>query len=120
MKFDLCLYVSLRVDPPTPFADTSSLSIPQWGSFNPLFHIFKISSCLIPRNITIRLLDASESPATSIDKSREQQSIDNESLSDMLSILISSLTKLKRTGLSYVDKAAFLRLFQKKLHKKIV
>ncbi|ETW84557.1 hypothetical protein HETIRDRAFT_171061 [Heterobasidion irregulare TC 32-1] len=104
----------IRYDPPTAFSPTPSHSIPT--SSNPLPHLFELATALKPLTASVRLLSMSESPSSPSFLVNEVTSGDfgRDPLSSACGALIAQLGKLKRVGMGWEDKAAFLSFYHEK------
>jgi hypothetical protein len=83
---------------------------------NPLPHLLKLATALPPQPISIRLLSPSESPSSQLFIVSEV--VSNHSGEDVLSeacaALIAQMGKMKRTGMGWEDKVAFLDFYRGK------
>ncbi|KAI0082591.1 hypothetical protein K474DRAFT_1585839 [Panus rudis PR-1116 ss-1] len=105
----------VRYDPPTSLSPTLSHSIPS-SFLNPLPHIFKVTSSLVPLTLSIRLLAQSDSPSSGsflLSDFLTGGQYDDP-LSEICAALISQIGKFKRTGMAWEDKAAFLQFYIEK------
>ncbi|KAI0352858.1 hypothetical protein OH77DRAFT_1484597 [Trametes cingulata] len=104
----------VRYDPPTTFAPTLSHSIPS-TFLNPLPHVFRLASSLAPLPISIRLLAPSESPSSGSFLLSEFLTGGTyaDELAECCAALMAQIGRVKRVGLGWEDKAAFLRLYRK-------
>lgn len=109
---------SIKYDPPTAWARTSATSsAPLAGGV--LRHIWNLCSDLtFARKVQLRLLDADESPTsanhqadTSVTTAAKGPDVDV--LADGIMSLISSMSRLRKTGLGWKDKEAFLAAVNK-------
>lgn len=113
--------VCIRYDPPTPMSQSLTLSIAPLDSPvpNPMSHLFHISTSLLPRSISIRLLPPSESPSSAtfmvsdIIGGTNAVLADNEILRDSCEVLIAGMGKMKRTQLAWEDKGTLLEIMKK-------
>ncbi|KAF4574875.1 hypothetical protein EYR40_005387 [Pleurotus pulmonarius] len=102
----------VRYDPPTDF--TPTLSRPISSSFNPLGHLFALTTSFAPLSISIRLLEPADSISSQLfmvsevvpDASKEDVFVSS------CAALIAQLGKMKRTGLGWEDKASFFEFYQ--------
>ena len=101
-----------RYDPPTDFIPTLARPIP--SSFNPLGHLFALTTSFAPLSISIRLLEPADSISSQLfmvsevvpDASKEDVFVSS------CAALIAQLGKMKRTGLGWEDKASFFEFYQ--------
>ena len=106
--------IERRYDPPTTFSPTLSHSIPS-STLNPLAHIFTLTTSFTPQTVSIRLLAPSESPSSGAFLESEFHSGGaTDVLSEACAALISKIGKMKRVGLGWEDKAAFLDFYRGK------
>ncbi|KAI0638280.1 hypothetical protein C8Q77DRAFT_1242705 [Trametes polyzona] len=105
----------VRYDPPTAFAPTLSHSIPS-GFLNPLSHVFRLASALAPLTVSIRLLAPSEAPSSGSFLLSEflTGGVYADELAECCAALIAQIGRVKRVGLGWEDKAAFLELYRGK------
>ncbi|CDO68713.1 hypothetical protein BN946_scf184652.g40 [Trametes cinnabarina] len=105
----------VRYDPPTAFAPSLSHSIPS-SFLNPLPHIFKVASSLAPLTLSIRLLAPSESPSSGSFLLSEFLTGGSypDPLAECCAALMAQIGHVKRVGLGWEDKVAFLRLYRGK------
>ncbi|PWN22879.1 hypothetical protein BCV69DRAFT_292289 [Microstroma glucosiphilum] len=113
------LYImSIKHDAPTPVCSSSTLSIPT--PLNPLLHIWSLCSSLsFAKGLQVRLLDPSESPTSGSyladasvgTKGAGSSGGGEDALAEAVGGLISSLSRLKRTGLGWEDKEIFLEMY---------
>jgi hypothetical protein len=103
-----------RCDPPSISSPTLTHSIP--SAFNPLPHLFSLTTSFRPSTISIRLLAPSESPSSPLFMVSDV--VTNYSREDLLSevcaALIAGMGKMRRTGMTWEDKAAFLEVYRSK------
>lgn len=96
---------------------TISHSIPS-TLLNPFPHLFNLATALPPHPISIRLLNASESPSSQSFMLGEVVSGmgggGQDILSEACAALIALIGKMKRTGMGWEDKVAFLDFYQGK------
>ena len=95
---------------------TLSHSIPS-ATLNPLSHVFKLASTLLPLTLSIRLLAPSEAPSSGAFLASEfatPGSKNDDVLSEACAALIAQIGKMKRVGLGWEDKAAFLEFYKDK------
>ncbi|EIN10724.1 hypothetical protein PUNSTDRAFT_119620 [Punctularia strigosozonata HHB-11173 SS5] len=105
----------VRYDPPTAFHPTLSRSIPSNTTLNPLPHVLSLVTSLVPLTSSIRLLPASESPnSRSFLQSEVLPGRVDDKLSEACAALIAQVGKMKRVGMGWEDKAAFLELYNSK------
>ena len=102
-------------DPPTAFAPTLSHSIPSRFA-NPIPHVFKLASSLAPLTLSIRLLSPAESPSSGSFLLSEflTGGTYSDELAECCAALMSQIGRVKRVGLGWEDKAAFLNLYKGK------
>jgi hypothetical protein len=105
----------VRYDPPTNLSPTLSHSIAS-QSLNPIPHLLKLTTTLPPQPISIRLLSPSESPSSQLFMVSEVASHTNgkDVLSEACAVLIAQIGKMKRTGMGWEDKVAFLDFYRNK------
>ncbi|PWN29452.1 hypothetical protein BDZ90DRAFT_109643 [Jaminaea rosea] len=115
------LYIaSVKYDPPTPFARTSATSSAPQPAGGPLRHVVSLCADLtFARGVQLRLLDVDESP-TSPGYQADISALGNaprgpeiDVLADGVMGLISSMSRLRKTGLGWRDKEAFLAVVKK-------
>lgn len=108
-------YAFGRYDPPTNLSPTLSHSIPSL-SLNPLPHLLKLTTAIRPQPISIRLLSPSESPSSQLFMVSEVvlNSDGQNVLSEACAALIAQIGKMKRTGMGWEDKVAFLDFYRSK------
>ena len=97
------------------FAPTLSHSIP--GSvLNPLRHAFTLASSLAPLTLSIRLLSPSESPSSGSFLLSEFLTGGGytDELGECCAALMAQIGRVKRVGMGWEDKAAFLNLYKGK------
>ena len=104
-----------RYDPPTNICPTLSHSVPSL-SLNPLPHLLKLTTVLPAQSISIRLLSPSEAPSSPLFVVSEVVSNPNTEpvLSEACAVLIAQIGKMKRTGMGWEDKVAFLDFYREK------
>lgn len=104
-----------RYDPPTPLTPTLSRSIAS-STLNPLSHIFKLTTTFVPLTLSIRLLAPSESPSSGSFVVSEVITTGKteDMLSEACASLIAQIGKMKRVGMGWEDKAAFLEFYKAK------
>ncbi|RDX55724.1 hypothetical protein OH76DRAFT_764849 [Lentinus brumalis] len=114
MKYKVFV-MCVRYDPPTVFAPTLSHSIPS-KFLNPLPHIFRVASSLAPLTISIRLLSPSESPSSGSFLLSEFLAGGTypDELAECCAALMAQIGRVKRVGMGWEDKAAFLNLYKGK------
>ncbi|KAF9482493.1 hypothetical protein BDN70DRAFT_875059 [Pholiota conissans] len=107
--------MSVRYDPPGVVAPTLTHTIPS-NSWNPLTHLFWLSTSLSATEISIRLLAPSESPGNQLFFASEILSdyAGDDQLSETCATLIAQMGKLKRTGMGWEDKSNFLEFYRGK------
>ena len=113
MNLQLTCTLLCRYDPPTNMLPTLSHSIPS-SSLNPIPHILKLTTVLPPQPISIRLLSLNESPSSQLFMVSEIVTNINgqDVLSESCATLIAQIGKMKRTGMGWEDKVAFLEFYQ--------
>ncbi|KAI0774368.1 hypothetical protein C8Q74DRAFT_829664 [Fomes fomentarius] len=114
MKYKVFV-MCVRYDPPTAFVPTLSHSIPS-SVLNPLWHVFKVASCMAPLTLSIRLLSPSESPSSGaflLSQFLTGGTYPDE-LAECCAALMAQIGRVKRVGLGWEDKAAFLSLYKGK------
>ncbi|KZT12802.1 uncharacterized protein LAESUDRAFT_733399 [Laetiporus sulphureus 93-53] len=105
----------VRYDPPTIFCPTLSHPIPS-AKMNPLPQLFSLSTSLVPHTMSIRLLTPSESPSSRSFLASDfltGNKVEDE-LTEVCASLIAQIGKMKRIGLGWEDKAAFLEFYNHK------
>ncbi|KAH8106125.1 hypothetical protein BXZ70DRAFT_918320 [Cristinia sonorae] len=104
----------VRYDPPTSLSPSVSHSIPS-STINPLIHMFKLATSLAPLNISIRLLNPTESPSSgSFLLSEVLSNEPPDVLSEVCASLVAQIGKMKRVGMGWEDKVSFLDLYRAK------
>lgn len=105
----------VRYDPPTALCPTMTHPIPS-NMMNPLSHIFSMSMSLAPLTASIRLLSPAESPSSGAFLASEfVTGIQNSDLlTEACAALIAQIGKMKRVGLGWEDKVAFLEFYKGK------
>ncbi|TRM68029.1 hypothetical protein BD626DRAFT_480595 [Schizophyllum amplum] len=113
----------VRCDPPTTFTPTPTLSIPL-STLSPLAHVFKLCATLIPPAVSIRLLSTAELPSTGTFIASEVLGAPapagtsalgtDAQLTEVCATLIAQIGKMKRVGLGWEDKVAFLDFYHSK------
>ncbi|KZP32857.1 hypothetical protein FIBSPDRAFT_774026 [Athelia psychrophila] len=106
----------VRYDPPTNMLPTLSHSIPS-SLLNPFPHLLNLASALPPHPISIRLLNASEGPSSPtfvLSEVVSGMNMGQDVLSETCATLIALIGKMKRTGMGWEDKVAFLDFYQGK------
>ncbi|KAI0693790.1 hypothetical protein BC835DRAFT_1352071 [Cytidiella melzeri] len=105
----------VRYDPPTNLSPTLSHSIAS-STLNPLAHVFKLTTGLVPLTMSIRLLAPSESPSSAMFMASDFASglRSDDILSECCAALIAQLGKMKRVGMGWEDKAAFMEFYKGK------
>lgn len=109
-------HVECSYDPPTPLSPTLSHSIAS-SRLNPLPHIFKLASTLVPLSLSIRLLVPSASPSSGAFLASDftsPGSKNDDVLTEACAALIAEIGKMKRVGMGWEDKAAFLEFYRGK------
>ncbi|KAH7922444.1 hypothetical protein BV22DRAFT_1037467 [Leucogyrophana mollusca] len=104
----------VRYDPPSSLKPTLSYSVPS-TSFTPLRHLYNVATALPPQSISIRLLSLSDSPSSQLFMVSEvvpSPGPDDDVLSEACAVLIAQIGKMKRVGLGWEDKAAFLDFYR--------
>ncbi|TFK55768.1 hypothetical protein OE88DRAFT_1710117 [Heliocybe sulcata] len=102
-KKDKLFMMCVRYDPPTGISPSLAHPMPSSPAFlNPLSHLFSVCTALIPLTMSIRLvakssLEPSDSPAGGSMAEAEEA--------------IASIGKIKRMGMGWEDKAAFLEFY---------
>ncbi|KAI0375735.1 hypothetical protein BV20DRAFT_932606 [Pilatotrama ljubarskyi] len=114
MKYKIFI-MCVRYDPPTAFAPTLSHSIPS-NFMNPLPHVFCLASSLAPLTVSIRLLAPSEAPSSGSFLLSEFLTGGTypDPLAESCAALMAQIGRVKRVGLGWEDKAAFLKLYKGK------
>ncbi|TCD67686.1 hypothetical protein EIP91_012052 [Steccherinum ochraceum] len=104
----------VRYDPPSSLSPSLSNSIPS-SVLNPLPHIFKLTTSLTPLSVSIRLLNPVEAPSSgSFLLSEFLTNEPEDTLSEVCAMLIAQIGKMKRVGMGWEDKVAFLDFFRAK------
>lgn len=107
--------MSIKHDPPTSLTSTSTHSVPA-ALLNPLPHIWSLASSMsFAKSIQVRQLDPAESPTSpnhTADPAAGNVRPGEDALAEAVGGLISSLSRLRRTGLGWEDKEVFLHLVQ--------
>ncbi|PCH41265.1 hypothetical protein WOLCODRAFT_24616 [Wolfiporia cocos MD-104 SS10] len=103
----------VRYDPPTVLCPTLSHPIPS-SRLNPLSHIFAVTTALVPQTMSVRLLSPSESPSSGTFIASEFLSGGEDPVSEACASLIAQIGKMKRIGLGWEDKIAFLDFYKSK------
>ncbi|KAG7097067.1 hypothetical protein E1B28_004454 [Marasmius oreades] len=106
----------VRYDPPTTFSPTPTLSVPS-PSFNPLPHLFSLTTSITVPQISIRLLSPAESPSSPLFVASEvigDMSSKQDLLTEACAVLIAQTGKLKRMSMGWEDKARFLDFYRGK------
>ncbi|KAI0772700.1 hypothetical protein BC629DRAFT_1639305 [Irpex lacteus] len=113
-KFEIFV-MCVRYDPPTNLTPTLSHSIPS-TTLNPLAHVFKLTTSLVPLTMSIRLLAPSDSPSSASFLASDYASglRSNDILSECCAALIAQIGKVKRVGLGWEDKTTFLEFYRGK------
>ncbi|GBE79578.1 hypothetical protein SCP_0207780 [Sparassis crispa] len=113
-KFNVFV-MCVRYDPPTALQPTLTHSIPS-TVINPLPHLLTLAMSLAPLTVSIRLLAPSESPSSRAFLASEyvtgEQPVDL--LSEACTSLIAHTGKMKRLGMGWEDKVAFLDFYNGK------
>lgn len=114
MKYKVFV-MCVRYDPPTTVAPSLSHSLPS-ATLNPISHLFKLTSSFVPFTLSIRLLPPSESPSSGSFLLSEliTDSTLADPLSEVCASIISQIGKVKRVGMGWEDKAAFLEFYRGK------
>ncbi|KAG8703549.1 hypothetical protein FRC08_002766 [Ceratobasidium sp. 394] len=116
------LYVMCaRYDPPTPSAPTATHSIPSRSTTlpNPVPHLFTLlfAPTLI-QPLSIRLLAPSDSPSSGSFMASEVildgGVAPTDEISEACAVLMAQIAKIKRVGMGWEDKAAFLEFYRKR------
>ncbi|KAG9317566.1 hypothetical protein JVU11DRAFT_1773 [Chiua virens] len=100
-----------RYNPPTVFEP--SLTHPIASAFNPLSHLFTITTSLSSQSMSVRMLPLSESPSSQlfvVSDVVQEPSVDM--LSEVCEVLIARIGKMKRVGFGWEDKVSFLDLYR--------
>ncbi|THH11504.1 hypothetical protein EW145_g637 [Phellinidium pouzarii] len=107
-----------RVDPPTALSPTLSIPIPSSRQvFNPIPHIFSVSSSIMPHTLSVRLLAPSQSPSSAsflISEVLSGNTGGDDVFSEVCATLMTELGRLKRTGMGWEDKTMFLEFYRGK------
>lgn len=112
--------MTIKHDPPSKLAATSSVcSIPSSPpALHPLPHLWSILCSLsFARGLQVRLLDPNESPTSAsykADASAGQPGRGEDALAEAVGGLLSSLSRLRRTGLGWEDKELFLEMYRRR------
>ena len=78
-------------------------------------HLFTLTTSFVPGTISIRLLTPSESPSSgSFLESEYSSGGVDDVLSETCAALIAQVGKMKRVGMGWEDKAAFLDFYKGK------
>ncbi|KAG2077522.1 hypothetical protein BDR04DRAFT_1088574 [Suillus decipiens] len=102
----------VRYDPPTSSQPSLSHSVPG-TTLNPLPHMFQICTSLSPQSISIRQLPLSESPSSQLFMVNEVvPEPRSDVLAEVCAVLIARMGKMKRVGLGWEDKYAFLDFYR--------
>lgn len=96
---------SNRHELPTPATPSVTHPIPN-SSYNPIPHIFNVTSSPSPRTLQIRKLNPSESPKLSASPKLTEM--------DELSNALTACGRWKKTGLSWEEKEEFLKFRAKR------
>ncbi|KAJ1309072.1 hypothetical protein OPQ81_004751 [Rhizoctonia solani] len=110
-----------RYDPPTPTTPSPTHSIPsQSGTFpNPIPHIITLLFApTLTQSLSIRLVAPSDSPSSGSFMASEVI-LDSgiapaDEISEACAVLMAQASKLKRVGMGWEDKAAFLDFYRKR------
>ncbi|KAI0677448.1 hypothetical protein C8Q78DRAFT_960228 [Trametes maxima] len=110
----------VRYDPPTAFAPSLSHSIAA-GFLNPLVHLYRLASTLAPLTVSIRLLAPSEAPSSGAFLLSEFLAGGTypDALAESCAALMAQIGRVKRVGLGWEDKAAFLKLYRGKKYGRV-
>jgi len=102
----------VRYDPPTNLSPSLSHSISS-KYLSPIPHLLKLIISLPPQPLSIRLLSPSESPSSQLFVASEVVFQENgqDVLSEACAMLIARIGKMKRTGMGWEDKVAFLDFY---------
>ncbi|KAH9940576.1 hypothetical protein B0H21DRAFT_878319 [Amylocystis lapponica] len=102
----------VRYDPPTALSPTLTQSIPS-STLNPFPHLFSLTTSLAPLTLSIRLLSPAESPSYGAFMPSEFISAENKDLlSESCAALITQTGRMKRLGMGWEDKVAFLEFYK--------
>ncbi|KAG9127684.1 hypothetical protein FRC07_010909 [Ceratobasidium sp. 392] len=110
-----------RYDPPTSSTPTATHSIPSQSTTlpNPLSHLLTLLFApTLTQSLSIRLLAPSESPSSGSFMASEVI-LDGgvapvDEISEACAVLMAQLAKVKRVGMGWEDKAAFLEFYRKR------
>ncbi|KAG8684225.1 hypothetical protein FRC09_015529 [Ceratobasidium sp. 395] len=109
-----------RYDPPTSSTPSATHSIPLQSRFpNPISHLFTLLFApTLTQSLSIRLLAPSESPSSGSFMASEVI-LDSgvapvDEISEACAVLMAQLAKIKRVGMGWEDKAAFLDFYRKR------
>ncbi|CCM04817.1 uncharacterized protein FIBRA_07010 [Fibroporia radiculosa] len=104
-----------RFDPPTALCPSMTHPIPSM-MLNPLSHIFTLTTSLIPLSMSIKLLSPTDSPSSGTFLASEfiTQGKTDDILTEACAALIAQIGKIKRVGLGWEDKRAFLEFYRGK------
>ncbi|KAL0949722.1 hypothetical protein HGRIS_009762 [Hohenbuehelia grisea] len=107
----------VRYDPPTSITPSMAIPIPS-SVMNPLGHVFRLSTSLVPLTISIRLLEPSDSPSSQLFIVSEiaTDAAHDGLFTEVCAALMAQLGKMKRTGMGWEEKAAFLEFYRSKKH----
>jgi len=113
-NYQVCV-MCVRYDPPTVLAPTMTRSIPS-TSFNPIAHLFTITTSISLPTISIRLLVPSDSPSSQLFIPSEVMTefAGEDQLTEACATLTAQIGKLKRMGMGWEDKASFLDFYRGK------
>ncbi|QRV87712.1 hypothetical protein RhiJN_15730 [Ceratobasidium sp. AG-Ba] len=110
-----------RYDPPTSSAPTATHSIPSQSTTlpNPLPHLFTLLLApTLVQSLSIRLLAPSESPSSgsflASDVILDGGVAPVDEISEACAVLMAQAAKIKRVGMGWEDKAAFLDFYRKR------
>jgi hypothetical protein len=81
-----------------------------------MLHLLKLTTTIPPQTVSIRLLAPSESPSSQLFMVSEIPPHINgqDVLSEACAVLIAQIGKMKRTGMGWEDKIAFLQFYRDK------
>ncbi|KAF8605285.1 hypothetical protein BDV93DRAFT_55983 [Ceratobasidium sp. AG-I] len=110
-----------RYDPPTSTAPSATHSIPSQSARlpNPLSHLLSLLFApTLTQSLSIRLLSPSDSPSSGSFMASEVI-LDNgiaptDEISEACAVLMTQMAKIKRVGMGWEDKAAFLDFYRKR------
>ncbi|KAH7916202.1 hypothetical protein BJ138DRAFT_1053487, partial [Hygrophoropsis aurantiaca] len=104
----------IRYDPPSLLKPSLSYTIPS-TTFGLLQHVYHMTTALPAQSISIRQLSLADSPSSQLFMVSEvvpNAGPGDDVLSEVCAVLIAQIGKMKKVGLGWEDKVAFLKFYR--------